>query len=191
MKKILILFGGNSYEHLVSCKSAKTIMENIDKKKYDVTLVGITKSNTWYIYNDLLKYLDNELWYTKNVIKIDNIISFLKTFDKVFPIIHGNPLENGNLQGLLNMFNIKYVGSNLEESSICYDKEITKIILNNYNINQVPYKVILNKKDDLKLNFDFPVIVKPSRCGSSIGINIAYNRNFSSKSKHFYFTCCY
>ena len=175
MKKILILFGGNSYEHLVSCKSAKTIMENIDKKKYDVTLVGITKSNTWYIYNDLLKYLDNELWYTKNVIKIDNIISFLKTFDKVFPIIHGNPLENGNLQGLLNMFNIKYVGSNLEESSICYDKEITKIILNNYNINQVPYKVILNKKDDLKLNFDFPVIVKPSRCGSSIGINIAYN----------------
>ena len=61
MKKILILFGGNSYEHLVSCKSAKTIMENIDKKKYDVTLVGITKSNTWYIYNDLLKYLDNEL----------------------------------------------------------------------------------------------------------------------------------
>lgn len=73
------------------------------------------------------------------------------------------------------MFNIKYVGSNLEESSICYDKEITKIILNNYNINQVPYKVILNKKDDLKLNFDFPVIVKPSRCGSSIGINIAYN----------------
>ena len=74
MKKILILFGGNSYEHLVSCKSAKTIMENIDKKKYDVTLVGITKSNTWYIYNDLLKYLDNELWYTKNVIKIDNSI---------------------------------------------------------------------------------------------------------------------
>lgn len=175
MKKILILFGGNSYEHLVSCKSVKTIMENIDMKKYDVTLVGITKSNTWYIYNDLLKYLDNELWYTKNVIKIDNIISFLKTFDKVFPIIHGNPLENGNLQGLLNMFNIKYVGSNLEESSICYDKEITKIILNNYNINQVPYKVILNKKDNLKLNFDFPVIVKPARCGSSIGINIAYN----------------
>ena len=48
MKKILILFGGNSYEHYISCLSAKTILENIDRKKYDVTAVGITKDNNWY-----------------------------------------------------------------------------------------------------------------------------------------------
>ena len=102
MKKILVLFGGNSYEYYISCLSAKTILENIDKRKYDVTAAGITKDNNWYIFNDNLDILTND--FTKGKItRIDNIIEFLKQFDKVFPIMHGNPLENGNLQGLFNV----------------------------------------------------------------------------------------
>ena len=57
MKKILVLFGGNSFEHNISCKSAKTILENIDRKKFEVTAVGIDKNNNWYIYNDNLELL--------------------------------------------------------------------------------------------------------------------------------------
>ena len=174
MKKILVLFGGNSYEHYISCLSAKTIIENIDQKKYEVTIAGITKNNEWYIYDDNLDLFTKD-WTKAKLKKIDNIIGFLKQFDKVFPIIHGNPEENGNLQGMLNMFNIKYVGADLLGSIISYDKDITKIICEKYNIPQVPYLTITENKPLKKIAIDYPVIIKPAKCGSSIGINIANN----------------
>lgn len=175
MKKILILFGGNSYEHDISCLSAKTILKHIDRSIYNVSVVGIDKTNNWYIFNDNYELLNKD-WHQKNITKIDNIISFLKQFDKVFPIIHGSPLENGLLQGLLDLFNINYVGSNTESSTISYDKALTKIICEKYNIKQLPYFTIKSIKDLKNINIDYPVIIKPSRCGSSIGINIANNK---------------
>ena len=174
MKKILILFGGNSYEHEISCKSAKTILENIDKTKFDITSVGIYKNN-WYIFNDNLYLLTQNKWLEGNITKINNIIEFLKTFDKVFPIIHGNTGETGDLSGLFNLFNIPYVSSNIKGHAISYDKELTKIICSYHNIPQIPYITIHSNKKIKKINIDFPVIIKPSSCGSSIGINIANN----------------
>ena len=172
MKKILILFGGNSFEHNISCLSAKTIIENIDTSLYDITAVGITKDNNWYIFDDNLSLLETD-WTKGNLTKVDNIINFLKSFDKVFPIIHGTPFEDGSLQGLFSLFDIPYVGSNLENSIISYDKDLTKLICREHQIPVVP-SFTLNKKTSLKsITLDFPVIVKPSRCGSSIGINIA------------------
>lgn len=174
MKKILLLFGGNSYEHEISCKSAKTILENIDKNKFDITPVGIHK-HSWYIFNDNLDLLTQNKWLEGHIQKIDNIIEFIKQFDKVFPIIHGNDGETGDLSGLFNLFNIPYVGSNIKGHSISYDKEITKIICSYHNIPQVPYITLHKNKKIKKINLDFPVIIKPSSCGSSIGINIANN----------------
>ena len=174
MKKVLVLFGGNSFEHYISCLSARTILANIDKKKYDVTAIGITRSNEWYIYNDDIDLLKED--FTKgNITKVDNIIDYLKTFDKVFPIMHGNPEENGNLQGMLNMFNIPYVGTDLLGSIIGYDKDLTKIICEKHNIPQVPYITITENKPLKSIDIDYPVIIKPAKCGSSIGINIANN----------------
>lgn len=174
MKKILILFGGNSHEHNISCKSAKTIIENIDNSKFDITSVGIYQDN-WYIFNDNLDYLTNNNWLEGNITKINNIIEFLKKFDKVFPIIHGNNGETGDLSGLFNLFNIPYVGSDILGHATSYDKEITKIICNHYNIPQIPYLTLYNDKKLKRIDIDFPVIVKPSSCGSSLGINIANN----------------
>lgn len=174
MKKILILFGGNSPEHAVSCKSAKTILTNIDKSIYNVTAVGIDMFNDWYIYLDNPNKLD-ESWKNLEILKIDNIITFLKQFDKVFPIIHGSPLENGQLQGMFNLFNIKYVGTDLLGSIISYDKHLTKIICEHYNIPQVPYQVIYENKKLKNIHLEYPVIIKPAKCGSSIGINVANN----------------
>lgn len=174
MKKILILFGGNSHEHEISCKSAKTILDNIDHKKYIITTVGITKNNNWYIFEDNIKLLEED-WTKGKIKKIENIIEYLKQFDKVFPIIHGSPFEDGNLQGLFNIFNIPYVGTNLENSIISYDKEITKIICSNHDIQQVPYITLHKQQKIKKLSIKFPVIIKPAKCGSSIGINIANN----------------
>ncbi len=174
MKKILVLFGGNSYEHYISCLSARTILSNIDKKKYDVTAVGITKDNEWYIFDDDIDILKDD-WTKANLVKIDNIIEFIKTFDKVFPIMHGNPEENGNIQGLLNLFDIEFVGTDVLGSIIGYDKVVTKMICSKYDIPQVPYMTITENKTLKKIDIDFPVIVKPAKCGSSIGINIANN----------------
>lgn len=174
MKKILILFGGNSHEHIISCKSAKTILTHIDKSLYNITAVGIDHQNNWYLYLDDINLID-ESWQNRNIEKITNIIEFLKQFDKVFPVIHGNPEENGNIQGMFNLFNIEYVGTNLLGSIISYDKELTKIICNHHQIPQVPYITITENKKIKNIPIPYPVIIKPAKCGSSIGINIASN----------------
>lgn len=184
MKKILILFGGNSTEHYISCKSAKYILENIDKKNFDVTSAGINLNNDWYIYNDNIEYLENGDWIDKNVIKIDNIIEFLKSFDVVFPIIHGTNGEDGRLQGMLDLFNIKYVGCQTTSSAIGMDKVFSKYIFEKLNIPQVKY---LNLKNNINIkniikNLKFPMIVKPANGGSSIGISKANNKKELNKA---------
>lgn len=174
MKKILILFGGNSLEHAVSCKSAKTVLENIDYSIFDVTAVGIHEYN-WYIFEDDFSHLLNNTWLTSKIKKVDNIIEFLKGFDKVFPMIHGNDEENGALSGLFELFNIPYVGSSILGHACGYDKETTKIICEYHNIPQVESLTIYENKKLEKINIDYPVIIKPAACGSSIGINVANN----------------
>ena len=171
MKNVLIIFGGNSSEHDISCISAKSILNNIDTNLFNVTALGISKNNDWYIYNDKIDNLDKN-WLDKSIFKVDNIIKFLKQFDVVFPITHGNNGEDGKLEGLLDLFNIKYVGSKTLGSAICFDKEITKILFEHLGINQVPFVTTYN--DDININ-DYPVIIKPACGGSSIGINKANN----------------
>lgn len=175
MKKILLLFGGNSFEHDISCKSARNIIENIDIKKYDLTICGLDKNNNFYLFNDSICYLEKGEWLSSEVEKIYEPIEFMKQFDKVFPIIHGGPGENGTLIGMLELYDIPYVGSDSLSSGIAYNKYYTKKILANFDIPQVDYEA-LNKNDKIMTNLDYPVIVKPSSCGSSIGINIANNK---------------
>lgn len=157
MKKVLLIYGGLSSEHDVSIKSAKSIEKHIDKNKFDLTKLYITKNNEWLVNNK----------------KIDNIIDFLNRFDVVFPITHGKYGEDGKLQGLLDFFNLKYVGSKCGSSYIAMDKIRTKQILSYYHIPQVPYQ-IYKKKD--KLIIPYPVIIKPANGGSSIGISVANNK---------------
>ena len=160
MEKLGIIYGGNSYEHDVSFKSKISFIKNVNKK-YEISEIYIDKKNNWYENNK----------------KIDNIIEYLKKFDIIFPLIHGNIGEDGKLQGLFETFNIKYTGSNTISSALAMDKGFCKIILDKYNIKQVPY-IIVDKKSKIKEiieKFKYPVIIKPANGGSSIGINIAHN----------------
>ena len=172
MKNILILFGGNSYEHEISCMSVNFIKNNIDKKLFNFKLVGIDFNNEWFEIDNNIEIDVN--WKDKTTKKINNIIEYLKSFDKVFPIIHGNTGEDGKLQSLFELNNINYVGCNSYSSLICYDKLLTKLILEKHNILQVPY-YIYNEHLDLNI-INFPVIVKPCKCGSSIGISVCNNK---------------
>lgn len=172
MKKVLILFGGNSQEHEISCKSVNFIIENIDYDLFDVCLVGVDYDNKWYI----VKKDEININWKNNIIKsVDNIIGFASEFDIVFPMIHGNTVEDGKLQGMFELFNIKYVGCNSYSSLVSYDKLLTKLILEKLNIPQVPY-VIYNSNTKLD-EITYPVIVKPCKCGSSIGISVANNKS--------------
>lgn len=186
MKKVLILFGGPTNEHLISCKSAKSIIENVDVKKYDISICGISKDNVWYSFNDSIDLLENGNWLvsSKNK-KIENIVDYIKDFDVVFPVIHGKLGEDGNLAGLFDTFGVNYVGSNSLAHGIGFDKYYTKLICNNLDILQIDY-CIINKNDKKYLKkieekFSYPVIVKPCKSGSSIGINVAKNKKDLSK----------
>lgn len=176
MLKILLIFGGNSSENKVSRKSAKSIIQNIDEDKFELTNVYIDKNNKWYLFQDLIN-IDNDTWIKENL-EIDNIISFLKEFDLVFPIIHGTNGEDGKLQGMLELFDIPFIGCKTTTSSIGMDKAFSKMIFDYLKIKQVPFLVINAKKYSyLKIikNLKFPMIVKPANGGSSIGINKACN----------------
>lgn len=160
MEKIGLIYGGKSFEHDVSIKSKNSFINNINKK-YDVSEIYVDKDGNWYKDGKLL----------------ENIIEYLKELDIVFPLIHGNIGEDGKLQGLLETFNIKYVGSNTISSALAMDKGFCKTILDKYDIKQVPY-IIVNKKSKIKEiieKFTFPVIIKPANGGSSIGISVANN----------------
>lgn len=156
MKKVLLIYGGSSTEHEVSCNSAKNIIKNIDKTKYDLTTLKITKDNIW-ISNDKI---------------VDNIIEYLKQFDVIFPITHGTKGEDGKLQGMLDFFDIKYVGPKTGESFICMDKVYSKMVFEKLGVNVVPYEIYDKNK---QINIPFPVIVKPANGGSSVGISKANN----------------
>lgn len=175
MIKVLLLFGGNSTENKVSRKSAKSIIQNIDEDVFELTSVYIDYNSKWYLFNDLIN-IDNDSWIKSNL-EINNIIEFIKKYDVVFPIIHGNNGEDGKLQGMLELFNIPFVGCDTITSAIGMDKGFSKMLFEHFNIKQTSYMIINKKYNYLKItkNLKFPMIVKPANGGSSIGINKVNN----------------
>lgn len=194
-KKLGVIFGGMSTENEVSVQSAKSIMKELNKERYEIFPIYISKEGTWY------KYLETEETIKfgqeiKNKEKIENIIEELKKLDVIFPVLHGLYGEDGTIQGLFELLGIKYVGCKVLASSIGMDKAYTKIIFDRANINQAKYEYIKVEKDNyiyidkefneekltlastikkITTNLKFPMFVKPSNSGSSVGINKAEN----------------
>lgn len=166
MDKVLFLFGGNSSEHEISCKSIINVIDNIDTDKYIYRVVGITKDNRW-IECDKNSIEDNS-WYDNE--EINNIVEYLKRYDVIFPIMHGKGGEDGKLQGFFEAFGFRYVGCNSKASMIGMDKYLSKIVFNSIGIPQVPYIKYNNNIDEIG-KLGYPLIVKPCNGGSSIGIS--------------------
>lgn len=186
MKKVAILFGGNSFEHEISLKSAKYILENINPSHWNVEAIWISKENKWYYYRDSLEQLENgNIDMVIEQYRIPNIIECLSSYDIIFPILHGRNGEDGRLQGMLDLFQIKYVGFHTLESAITMDKEFTKYMCEKINIPQIPYYVLRKKEDkieEIEGSLNYPMIVKPANGGSSIGMNKANNRKELKKA---------
>lgn len=190
-----VVFGGCSVEHEISIISAMQAIENIDKEKYDVIPIYISKDRDFYIgeaLSDMDNYKDLSLL-IKNLTKVTlvkknnefcliNVDGFIKStkakIDFVLPIVHGQNVEDGTLAGYFETIGIPYAFSGVLGSCLGQDKVILKQILENNDVPVVPYvwfydEEYINNKDNY-LNqikkLKYPVIVKPARLGSSIGI---------------------
>lgn len=172
MKKVALMFGGQSPEHEISIISAKSIYKHIDKKKFQVTLIAVTKTGEMFTGIGSFDLLENNI--DKNVTKFK--YDDLNNFEIVFPIFHGPFGEDGTIQGLLQFMGIPYVGCKVEASAINMHKGIMRDLFNAHNLNQPEYIYFKEEKtedaiDYIVNNFNFPVFVKPCRGGSSLGIS--------------------
>ncbi|QMU99002.1 D-alanine--D-alanine ligase [Borrelia sp. A-FGy1] len=192
-KNLMLIFGGVSFEHEISCRSAYVVYKALLKlDKYNVFSVFIDKNTgVWYLLDSIT--VDSE-FIKKDSSSIISLVPGYGIFvrdrdleiDVVFPIVHGRTGEDGSIQGLLKIMDIPCVGPGILGSAISSNKYFCKLLLNSFNIPLVPfiglrkYDYLLDKegiKNNIKQNLKYPVIVKPAVLGSSIGINIAYDNN--------------
>lgn len=191
-----VIFGGKSVEHEISVITALQAMDNIDKDKYEVVPIYITKDLVWYT-GGMLRHIESfndfrliERYATRvNLINKDGrfilqkshgIKKEVKEIHLAFPIVHGKNTEDGTIQGYIKTLGIPCCGSDVYASSLGQDKIFTKMLLDNNNIPVTDYVWFYdtdykNNKEELfsKINkLDYPLILKPSRLGSSIGIEI-------------------
>ena len=193
--RVGVIFGGVSVEHEVSIISAVQAMKQIDEEKYEVIPIYIGKDREWYtgkllknieVFSDLdlmKKYASNVVLYNKKddfvLVKKKGFKRVVDYVDLILPIVHGTNVEDGTLQGYLEMIGIPYVGSNVFAAAIGQDKVFQKQIFSSSNIPVsdyiwfFDYEYKENEEEILKKikKLGYPVMVKPARLGSSVGIS--------------------
>ena len=185
---VCLMFGGKSVEHDISILSGLQVYHALDKNKYDITIVYITKGNKMLIGKDLseIETYKKEKYVSKKYKKvyIDNVDRkahltskrYKKQIDVFIPIVHGEGVEDGTISSILEFNNATYINANLTSSAIAQDKAFTKDILKKYHINTPKYLCIENSNninqivENILTKLHLPVILKPIRLGSSIGI---------------------
>ena len=193
---IAVLFGGQSSEHVVSCMSAANVIDQIDKDKYDLLLIGITEEGEW-ILTPSVEEIRNDTWRSgrthavlspdatrKCVIISEGDATKEVRVDVVFPVLHGLRGEDGTVQGLLELARIPYVGCGVLASAVSMDKLYTKLIVDSLGIRQADYVPVRRSQlqdmnsviASVENKLSYPVFVKPSNAGSSRGVNKADNR---------------
>ncbi len=194
-KKLGVIFGGMSTENEVSVVSANSVLNNLDKEKYEIYPIYIDKDGEWWEYKE---DNNNREWgqEVEKKEKIENIIKYLKDLDVMFPVLHGLYGEDGTIQGLFELLKKPYVGCGILASSVGMDKVYTKVVFKKAGLNQANYEYIRKFEDkyiyvdkqfnekilgleetvkEISKNLNFPMFIKPSNSGSSVGINKAKN----------------
>lgn len=170
-----IVFGGKSAEHDVSIMSTKSVLNVIHQDKYKITMYYITKSGDWHICDDV-----NQLDFSISDKPISSeILESLYKQEVILPVIHGPHGEDGSLQGFFESLEIPYVGSKVLGSSVCMDKIISKKIMKQAGLSAVRYFEMyesmtpeqMTRLKEFITQVGYPVFVKPSNMGSSVGIS--------------------
>ncbi|MDN3507175.1 MAG: D-alanine--D-alanine ligase [Simkaniaceae bacterium] len=176
---VAVLFGGRSVEHKVSLQSAKNVVENIDREKHNVMLIGIDPNGKWHFYDEQ-SYLFNEdnpeaISLGKSIREVD---LRKESIDVVFPVLHGTFGEDGTVQGLLRLYDLPFVGAGVLGSAVGMDKDVAKRLIRDAGIATPNFLAIEEHNisyEKVQEMLTPPYFIKPARSGSSIGINKATN----------------
>ncbi len=183
--RIGIIFGGKSGEHEVSIRSAKTVIEQIDKNKYKITPLAIGRDGKWLSPKQSVALFPLETQLILNEEFSDesvNLIRDAEKFDVVFPVLHGTFGEDGTIQGLFEMANLPYVGCGVLSSACGMDKVTMKILFRDAGLPMCKYVWFLRNEWDkagdtiikqIEKQLGFPCFVKPANLGSSVGVTMA------------------
>lgn len=189
--KVGIIFGGRSGEHEVSLRSAKSIIEALDKEKFQIVPIGIKKDGRWISGENTWNELYNKEKYKTNYevtllpqpgkgLRKLNSFEKITDLDVVFPVLHGTYGEDGTLQGLLELADIPYVGSDVLGSALGMDKVLMKKIFLHEGLKVSKFKGFYKQeweknkehlKEEINEELSYPLFVKPANLGSSLGIN--------------------
>ncbi len=193
MKKIRVgvLFGGRSGEHEVSLRSAASVIGALDRNKYDVLPIAITKSGKWLPPAQSMKLLPPEQRTdaaTSRDLTIQPVPGSTNSVDVVFPVLHGTFGEDGTVQGLLELAGVAYVGAGVLGSSIGMDKDVMKRLFRERRLPTPEHMVVLRDQIGpgverlIEKRFRYPMFVKPANLGSSVGISKVHSRKELLKS---------
>lgn len=196
--KLCVIFGGESPEHSISELSVTSVIKNLNKDKYKIHMIGITQKGRWYLYTGKPENIAGGKWekdkkhLKRAIISPDaghggilNLDDNKKIkIDVVFPVLHGEFGEDGTIQGLLELANIKYVGMGVLASANSMDKTATKIVLKDAGIPQADWVVVKRNEleniepimDKIEKKLGYPCFVKPANTGSSVGVGKAHDR---------------
>lgn len=197
--KLCIIFGGASSEHEVSCMSASSVIKNIDAEKYEILSLGILKDGRQFLYTGDVERIADASFAEDSANLVPAVISpcpahhGLMVLNKVegtfkivaidcfFPVVHGENCEDGNLQGLLKLSGVPFVGSDNRGSAVSMDKAITKTILGTIDIPMANWRLFRNDYTEADIiwceeHLCYPMFVKPAGTGSSVGVSKVRDR---------------
>ena len=190
--RVLLLFGGQSAEHEVSVVSARSVYQAIDFDRYEVILVGISRTGQWFLEDGEASLLEQievsdgngfpvQLGAgQRDLVALDGKPVGNAEFDVVFPLLHGPRGEDGSVQGLLELTGVAYVGAGIAASAVGMDKELARAVFAHAGLRQTEYMVFRRGAwnanhqgtlEDVEAALRYPLFVKPVNLGSSIGIS--------------------
>lgn len=176
--RVLLIFGGESSEHEVSINSATNVLAALDMTRYDVRLCYIDRAGQWRLVetiearNQPSPHLTPQLG--QRSLLIDGVDPL--PIDLIIPVLHGKNGEDGSVQGLAQLLHIPYVGPSLLSAAVTMDKDMTKRLALGAHVPVVPWRTLANDAPrptfaEIASELGAPVFIKPSRAGSSVGVN--------------------
>lgn len=198
--KIAVLFGGMSKDHSVSLQSAYSVLNTLSRGKYEVTPIGITRSGRWLYFPGSYEEIPDGSWENNpdccsavispdaihhGILKyLENDEISLQRVDLIFSVMHGKFGECGRIQSLCKLAGIPFLGSNPEASAACLDRIQTHLLLDKAEIRTSDYyyfernsiSELEDEIEKMEKNLPYPLFVKAASCSSSIGANVANNR---------------